>query len=151
MRQTDAGKQNKYTGRWLLPFLLCGLVGFAAGCVNGLLGAAGGILLVSILPYLPAPALLSGGSIRRPVGSFLDSRDIFATALSVMLPVSAVSLVRYWLGGIRPDIGLTASLLLPSAAGGFLGAVLLDRLSPRHLRLLFALLIFVSGARMIFS
>ena len=41
-------------------------------------------------------------------------------------------------------------LLLPAAAGGLLGAFLLERTSPRRLRRLFAAVILVSGIRMLF-
>lgn len=131
--------------------VLCGALGFGAGLLNGLLGAAGGILLVSLLPYLPAPVYPSVGSDsqRQPLGRYLDSRDIFAVALAVMLPVSAVSFVRYWLSGIRPEPSLLALILLPAALGGLLGARLLERLSPHMLRLIFALLIALSGIRML--
>lgn len=42
--------------------LLWAAVGLGAGFINGLLGAAGGILLVTALPYLPTPSLLSVGA-----------------------------------------------------------------------------------------
>ena len=68
--------------------LLWAAVGLGAGFINGLLGAAGGILLVTALPYLPTPSLLSVGA--NPYGQAgADRRDLFASALAVMLPVSA--------------------------------------------------------------
>ena len=73
--------------------LLWAAVGLGAGFINGLLGAAGGILLVTALPYLPTPSLLSVGA--NPYGQAgADRRDLFASALAVMLPVSAVSALR---------------------------------------------------------
>ena len=56
-----------------LPWLLCALTGFGAGLLNGLLGAAGGILLVAVLPRLTPPAVLYPP--RRPLGDFHARRD----------------------------------------------------------------------------
>ena len=57
--------------------LLWAAVGLGAGFINGLLGAAGGILLVTALPYLPTPSLLSVGA--NPYGQAgSDRRDLFA-------------------------------------------------------------------------
>ena len=67
-----------------------------------------------------------------------------------MLPVSAVSGVFYWVGGIRPSPSLLLSLVAPAAVGGLVGALLLGRLSDRILRKLFAALVVVSGIRMLF-
>ena len=124
-------------------------VGLGAGFINGLLGAAGGILLVTALPYLPTPSLLSVGA--NPYGQAgADRRDLFASALAVMLPVSAVSALRYRLAGVDPLPRSLLPLLLPAAAGGLLGAFLLERTSPRRLRRLFAAVILVSRIRVLF-
>ena len=141
---------TRLSGVW--PLVLCAALGFGAGLVNGLLGAAGGILLVTVLPWLPTPSFFctAGEGVYRPLGRYLDRKDIFATALAVMLPVSAVSFLRYWLGGIRPDPAELAMLLLPATLGGLAGAWLLERISPRMLRLLFAGLVAISGVRMLF-
>ena len=113
--------------------LLWAAVGLGAGFINGLLGAAGGILLVTALPYLPTPSLLSVGA--NPYGQAgADRRDLFASALA----------------GVDPLPRSLLPLLLPAAAGGLLGAFLLERTSPRRLRRLFAAVILVSGIRMLF-
>lgn len=123
------------------------LLGLGAGLLNGLLGAAGGVLLVVLLPYLePPPPLLPRG---QPAGSPPRRQDVLATAMAAMLPISAVSGAAYWLGGVRPAPALLTAMILPAAAGGLLGAVLLGRLPDRALRILFALLITVSGVRML--
>ena len=48
----------KKAAQTALPWLLLGLTGVSAGLLNGLLGAAGGILLVALLPRLTPPAAL---------------------------------------------------------------------------------------------
>lgn len=126
----------------LIPWIL---TGFGAGLLNGLLGAAGGILLVTLLPYLPVPSL---SSILLPPSG--DDRDIFATALCVMLPVTAVSAWLYYVGGMSTSLTTVAIIALPAAAGGLLGAFLLGKIPRALLRKIFAVLVVVSGFRMLF-
>ncbi len=137
----------------MLYWCLLVLVGVAAGFCNGLLGAAGGVLLVLLLPRLtlPAPLHVSANGIRAPRPfdeGKLSRRDLLATSMTVMLPVSAVSGLIYWLGGIRPDGNTVVLLLLPSVVGGLIGARLLGKLPEDLLRRLFALLLVISGVRM---
>ena len=94
-----------------LSWILLALTGIGAGLLNGLLGAAGGILLVAVLPRLTPPAKLYPPSVR--LGLYHERRDILATALTVMLPVSAVSGIFYWLNGIRPSPTLLLLLIQP--------------------------------------
>lgn len=129
--------------------LLCALTGFGAGFLNGLLGAAGGILLVVALPRLTPPPSLYPPTC--PLGKYHERRDILATAMTVMLPVSAVSGAFYWLGGIRPSPALLLSLILPAAAGGFLGAKLLTRIPNHLLKKIFAAVVVIAGIRMVFG
>ena len=131
-----------------LSWLLLALTGMGAGLLNGLLGAAGGILLVAVLPHLTPPVRLYPPTVQ--LGLYHERRDILATALTVMLPVSGVSGIFYWLNGIRPSPTLLLLLILPAAAGGLLGAKLLGRLPDRVLKKLFAALVVISGIRMLF-
>ncbi len=137
-------------GRWVALALL----GLGAGFCNGLLGAAGGVLLVLLLPRITLPTPLAVCVSRRrmvqPFDGTLSRRDLLATSMTVMLPVSAVSGVIYWLGGIRPSGEMMAVLVVPAILGGLVGARLLGRLPEALLRRLFALLLVISGARMLF-
>ncbi len=132
--------------------ILLTVLGFGAGVCNGLLGAAGGILLVAVLPRLTLPGQLSSPAVAvgHPLGASLERRDILATALAVMLPVSAVSWLFYWLGGVPMELSTVIYLVLPAIAGGLLGAKLLGRIPDAVLRKLFAGLVVVSGLRMLF-
>lgn len=85
-------------------------IGAAAGCINGLFGAGGGLLLVPLL-----------GSVCK-----LPQKKAFATSLSVTLPLSAVSLSAYALRG--SVVWLDA---LPYAVGGIVGGVLAGRFMSR--------------------
>ena len=135
------GKSHRGAGAIARRAALYAAAGLGAGLLNGLLGAAGGILLVAVLPLLPR---LSAGD-----AEARSRRDVLATSMAVMLPVSAVSLVLYFLRGLSPPTSLLSAIWLPSLVGGFVGAWLLDRLPVRAVRVLFSLLVIVSGIRMV--
>lgn len=111
-------------------------LGFLAGLLNGLLGAGGGIILVrgadKVLPR-----------------EYRDSRDVFANALCVMLPLSAVSAVAYVLRGSVHGLEFTR-FVLPAVIGGAGGGLLLAVIDTRWLRLIFSALVVWSGITMIF-
>ena len=111
------------------------LGGLAAGFLNGLLGAGGGIVIVWILEK----------ALRDEVES---PRDIFANALAVMLPISAVSAVSYALSGGLPKGNITR-FLIPAVLGGLLGAFLLDKLKTATVKTLFCFLVILSGILMV--
>ncbi len=128
-----------------LPAILLWIaVGFSAGLLNGLLGAAGGIVLVTLLPLLPAP---TGLGLSR--SALTDSRDLLVTSLCVMLPVTALSATLYWVSGKSVDLELAPLILLPAALGGLAGGYLLGKIPRRLLKKLFGLLVAVSGIRML--
>lgn len=108
-------------------------MGLLAGFANGLLGAGGGILAVFAL------------SSRIEEG---DRRDLYANALAVMLPISALSCVRYAMAGnLHPDS--FHGYALPAVAGGIVGGILLGRLKASFLRKLFGALVIYSGILLI--
>ena len=115
-----------------IPLALCGLL---AGFTNGLLGAGGGIIIVYALS-----ALLEKKA---------DSRDIFANSLCVMFPVSLVSCFIYFRGG---SVGTHSmgTLLLPAIIGGAVGGFALSKINTRTLKMIFSLLVTISGIILIF-
>ena len=104
-------------------------MGLLSGFVNGLLGAGGGILAVFAL------------SSRKGEG---ERRDLYANALSVMLPISALSCVRYAMAGNLQWEGF-GIYALPAVAGGIVGGILLGRLKASVLGKLFGALVIYSG------
>ncbi len=111
------------------------LGGLAAGVANGLLGAGGGIIIVWIL--------------QKAIGDLTgDSRDVFANALAVMLPISAVSAISYAVAGSMPRDDVSR-FILPAILGGLVGAYLLDRLSIESVKTLFCVLVVLSGIIMV--
>lgn len=112
------------------------LLGFGAGLINGLLGAGGGILLVK-------------GAQRILPREYREGRDIFANALCVMLPLSAVSAIAYVLRGSVHGLDF-APFILPALIGGIGGGLLLSIIDTGLLRLIFSALVVWSGITMIF-
>ena len=115
---------------WRRAICLVG-IGFLAGVVNGLLGAGGGILVVWAMAY----------ALR---GKPYDVRDCYANALCVMLPISALSCVRYAMRGHLVTDGM-GRYVIPAVLGGFVGGLLLGRLRVGALKRLFAALVIYSG------
>ena len=122
------------TTRTALPLLLVG--GLATGLVNGLLGAGGGIVTVFVLVKVLGPALT-------------DRRDVFANALAIILPLSVISVISYTVGGSMPS-GELNLLVLPAILGGLLGGILLDRIDPLWIQLIFSAIVLYSGVAMLF-
>lgn len=109
--------------------------GLAAGFLNGLLGAGGGIVIIWIL--------------EKTLGYRTDDkRDVFANALAVMLPISAMSAISYAVSGGLPRDDITR-FLFPAILGGLLGAFLLDRIGADTVKTLFCLLVILSGVVMV--
>ena len=111
------------------------ILGFLSGSVNGLLGAGGGILTVYAFGY----ALK---------GEDIDSRDLYANALCVMLPISAISCARYAVSGNIYTDGFSV-YAIPAIFGGIAGGFLLGRLKPNIAKKLFGLLVVWSGIMLI--
>ena len=76
----------------------------------------------------------------------MEQRRAFATSVAVILPLSAVSAVVYWLrGGL--ELAAAAPYLLGGAAGGLLAGRLFQRVRMVWLRRVFGLLILYGGVR----
>ncbi len=99
---------------------------FFAGIVNGFLGTGGGIILVFALGRLTK----------------LAPRDMFATVIAVILPLSALSL-GFYSGEL--DVKLASPYLLPGILGGVTGAYLLDKLDVKLVKKLFAVMVIWAG------
>lgn len=125
----------KTESRSIKNVLRLSFIGLLSGFINGLLGAGGGIIIVfGMMPL-----------ISRENGS---ARDVFANALAVMLPVSFVSLISYFLSGrlVGERFGI---YVLPAAIGGLVGAYILDKMNVSLLKKIFAAIVIWSGIYMI--
>lgn len=124
------------------PGVLFAEVSLAAGVVNGLLGAGGGIIILYLIRAQNRKRQADG------ITGDGGERDSFATVVAVMLPVSLVSALSYASRG-NIDLAQMAPLAIPAMAGGTLGAYLTDRLPVAAVRAAFALLVIFSGIRML--
>ena len=109
--------------------------GILAGMLNGFLGSGGGIIIVFVMGLLLPQR---------------DPKDIFATAVLSVLPMSIVSTCFYYRGG---GISITdyAPYYASALFGGVLGAVLLDKIPTALIKAVFAVLMLWAGFRAMLS
>ena len=109
--------------------VLCGgLVGLA----NSTFGGGGGMIAV--------PLLSKYG---------YEEKQAHATAILLILPISALSFFLYVFRGLY-DVAVLIPTALGVTAGGFLGATLLDKLPVKTVRIVFAVLQMVAGVFLLF-
>lgn len=124
--------------KYMMKLIVLSLLSIAAGFVNGLLGAGGGILFMFILARM-----------REKNGGGTDSvKDDFATTIFAIFPISAVSASMYMLRG-RFSFAEIPVYVIPAIAGGLCGAVLLDKIKVSVLKKIFAMVIIYSGINML--
>lgn len=116
--------------------ILIAFAAFAAGILNGLLGAGGGIVISLVLSILCKD-------------SFSDGRDIFVNAQAAILPISAFSCVLYAYRGMVDFKGFSP-YVIPALIGGAAGGFLLSKINPKYIKIVFALIVIFSGVRMMF-
>lgn len=106
--------------------------GTAAGFINGLFGAGGGMILVPILQRV----------------LHLEDRQCFPTALCIMLPISLVSI---WVYAKTDGIDLRAALpyLVTGLIGGLIGGALYRKVPTKLLHKALGLLILWGGIRLL--
>ena len=108
------------------------LSGAAAGLINGLFGAGGGMILV--------PLLIRFGK--------LKDKEAFSSSLFIILPLCLFSLLVY---GLRSSIPFQDALpyLLGGLVGGLLGGILFRRASSTLLHRILGLIILWGGIRLL--
>lgn len=110
---------------WTVP-----VAGGCAGAVNGLLGAGGGMILVPLMSSF----------------STLDENKIFPTSVSIILPISIVSLLGSP-GLFDLDFKIALPYLLGSAAGGILCGLFGRKIPVKWLHRMLGILILWGGIR----
>ncbi len=106
------------------------IAGAAAGAVNGLFGAGGGMLLVPLLTAL----------------TDIEEDEVFPSSVCIILPICLVSLgVTAMTTGLA--LGQAVPYLIGSAAGGILSGVLGKKIPTLWLHRVLGVLILWGGVR----
>lgn len=106
-------------------------MGLVTGFINGLLGTGGGTILVVVSEIFG-----------------VKPKTAHATALSVILPMSLLSIYLYFKSGSL-DLWAAAVTGAAGAAGGFTGAKLLKKTPDKWLKILFGVTTAVLGVIML--
>ena len=111
------------------------MIGFVSGIASGLFGIGGGVLIVPGLVYL------AGFSQHAATG----------TSLAILLPpVGLAAVLEYYHHG---NVDLKSAFLVAAAlfVGGWLGAVIANRISGAYLRLAFGIFVVALGVYLVFG
>jgi uncharacterized protein len=111
------------------PPVLYVAIGLIAGLLSGVFGIGGGVVIVPALIYL------AGFSQHRATG----------TSLAVLLP--PIGFAAMWEYYRHDNVNVQAAMIIAAAvfAGGWVGAVIANRLSGPYLRLAFGVFVVVLG------
>ncbi|MDR2509439.1 MAG: sulfite exporter TauE/SafE family protein [Spirochaetaceae bacterium] len=108
------------------------VIGVLTGFLNGFFGSGGGTVAVPCMTrFMRVPA-----------------KAAHATAVAVILPLSIISAAVY-LRGSSVDLGVLAVVSICGAAGGFAGARLLKKITPKALHRLFGAFMLAAAVKMI--
>ena len=119
--------------------IISGAASVISGFVCGFIGSGGGIILLLTLSYL-RDKLKDDTS---------DEKNVYAVNIASVVAMSAVSAAVYSLNGSLP-LKQAAVYVLPAAAGGLCGAVLLQKIKLSYLRKILAAITIYAGVQMLF-
>ena len=122
-------KNQSFTKKQKLWLILSG---GAIGLLNGFFGGGGGMICVPIL--------------QKVLG--LDAKQSHATAIAVIFPLSLISAFVYVINGYISSFPLLSGGL-GVVLGGITGSFALKFLPPKAIRIIFAIIMFVGGVRLI--
>lgn len=106
------------------------IVGTVSGFLNGLFGSAGGVFAVLLMEKFGE-----------------ESKSSHAESLAIMLPLSVVSIVCYYLKGAEFDLPILAKILPAGIIGAVIGALLMKKISASLLKKVFGAILIFAGVR----
>lgn len=115
-------------------FFKCSAIGIVTGLCNGLFGSGGGTVAVPFMEKFLK----------------LETKKAHATAISVILPLTIVSLFFYTKSGYF-DFKLTLSASIGGLIGGAAGAYFLKKIKPKYIRMIFGIFMIIAAIRMVFK
>ena len=115
--------------------LLFIVLGLGAGILSGIFGIGGGLVIVPALIYF------AGFSQHRATG----------TSLAVLLPPIGIAAVWEYYRHGNVDVRAAAIIAVAVLAGGWLGAILANRVSGPYLRLAFSLFVCSMGIYLMYG
>lgn len=117
-----------------LKIVYCIVGGILIGFINGFFGGGGGMIVVPLLIFLLG----------------LEEKEAHATAIFIILPLSIASSVIYITKNSLNYINLltcgTGVIL-----GGIIGALLLNKMNNKAIRIIFSGIMIIAGIKMMFS
>ncbi|MEX0757184.1 MAG: sulfite exporter TauE/SafE family protein [Acidimicrobiia bacterium] len=108
------------------------VIAVAGGALSGFFGVGGGILLVPLILLFLAP----------------PRRVAHATSLGAIIALSIAGTIGFALSG-QVDWVVGVTIGAGGVIGGAVGAHYMNRLSPRTLRMIFAVVLIAAGLRMV--
>ena len=113
--------------------VICCLSGIIIGFINGIFGGGGGMITVPVLEHF--------------IG--LNVKKSHASAIFIILPLSIVSIITYFVNG---SLELSGGLfvMFGVVCGGVIGSVLLKKLKSKWIAIIFAVIMIGAGAKLIF-
>ncbi|SNX52667.1 hypothetical protein SAMN05660242_0084 [Thermoanaerobacterium sp. RBIITD] len=120
-----------FAGDVMTIYVKLAMLGFITGILNGLFGAGGGTIIVPFMVFLLG----------------IEDHKAHATAISIILPLTILSSLIYIKNGIV-DIPLTLNVTIGSVIGGYIGALLLNKVPIKILRKLFGIIMIIASIRM---
>ncbi len=124
-----SSKDNFYNKKQKIKLLFSGAI---IGFLNGFFGGGGGMICVPLLQKVLK----------------LDSKHAHATAIAIIFPLSLISAFIYVINGYLQSLPLLTTTI-GVVCGGILGAFALKILPPKAIRIIFALIMFVGGIKLI--
>jgi uncharacterized membrane protein YfcA len=109
------------------------VLGAAAGFLNGLFGAGGGVAVVPMLEQMK-----------------IEPQKAHATSVAIIFPLSVLSTILYWFQGVPIDWNKLVWLLPFGIVGAVLGSKWLTKIPQDLLRRIFGAFVVYSGFRMLF-
>lgn len=128
-----SGKAEVISMRFFKKYYRHISIGLVSGILNGLFGSGGGCIVVPAMEKFLK----------------MDEKKSHATAIAVILVMSAVSSFFYIRGGYF-DYKIWIPVTLGGIAGGAAGAAILSKISVRWLKIVFGTVIGITAFKMIF-